>query len=207
MIMNELIKRAQNGDKEAMELVMEENKGLVRQMMKKLTGNSFDDDFYSVGLFGLYNGIMGFDETKGFAFSTYAGTCIIHHIQLEQRRNKAKKRTILTNAISMETVILSNDKKDITVADTLADELAHRRYNNIELPDIESAIDQLSEFERQIVDLYFFQGLKQSEIAEMLNLPNQVRVSREVTKIRNKLARICKTEVGLTRYKKAKENK
>ena len=57
---------------------IQENLGLVHSCAHKLTGRGVDyDDLFQAGCVGLIKAVDGFDETRGFSFSTYAVPVIL----------------------------------------------------------------------------------------------------------------------------------
>lgn len=78
----ELIKLAQEGDKEANDLIVEENMGLIWSVVKKFTGRGYDpEDLFQVGAIGLIKCIKKFDLSYDVKFSTYAVPMIIGEIK------------------------------------------------------------------------------------------------------------------------------
>ena len=68
-----LIERSQAGDKEAREILIEENLGLVRHIVKRFTGRGYDlEDLFQIGCIGLIKAIDKFDLHYEVRFSTYA---------------------------------------------------------------------------------------------------------------------------------------
>ena len=78
-----LIERSQAGDKEAREILIEENLGLVRHIVKRFAGRGYDtEDLFQIGCIGLIKAIDKFDLQYEVRFSTYA----VPMIQGEIRR-------------------------------------------------------------------------------------------------------------------------
>ena len=68
-----LIERSQAGDKEAREILIEENLGLVRHIVKRFAGRGYDlEDLFQIGCIGLIKAIDKFDLHYEVRFSTYA---------------------------------------------------------------------------------------------------------------------------------------
>lgn len=68
-----LLINAQNGDKDAQDEFLAENKGLVHLVINKFKGRGADfDDLVQLGMIGLYKAMMNFDNSIGIKFSTYA---------------------------------------------------------------------------------------------------------------------------------------
>lgn len=69
----ELIRRAQAGDTEAGELLINENTGLIWSVSKRFFGRGTEaDDIYQLGCLGFLKAVEGFDPEFGTQFSTYA---------------------------------------------------------------------------------------------------------------------------------------
>lgn len=78
----ELIKLAQQGDKQANDLIVEENMGLIWSVVKKFTGRGYEpEDLFQVGAIGLIKCIKKFDLSYNVKFSTYAVPMIIGEIK------------------------------------------------------------------------------------------------------------------------------
>ena len=73
MPMEELIRRAQNGDKEASERLVTENAGLIWSVAKRFLGRGTEaEDLYQLGCLGFLKAVEGFDLEFGTQFYTYA---------------------------------------------------------------------------------------------------------------------------------------
>ena len=69
----ELIIKAQSGDKEARDIVILSNTGLIRKTATKYTNNGLDiEDLCQIATMGLMKAIPKFDTNKDFRFSTYS---------------------------------------------------------------------------------------------------------------------------------------
>lgn len=69
----ELLLRAKKGDKEAGELLVQENLGLVGSVVKRFENRGYDrEDLFQVGAIGLMKAIEKFDFSYEVRFSTYA---------------------------------------------------------------------------------------------------------------------------------------
>ena len=69
----ELILRAQSGDRQAGEQLVVENSGLIWSIARRYFGRGVDpDDLYQLGCVGFLKAIAGFDVQYGTQFSTYA---------------------------------------------------------------------------------------------------------------------------------------
>jgi len=69
----ELIRLAQSGDREASELLVTENAGLIWSIARRYTGRGTElEDLYQLGCLGFLKAVEGFDCAYGTQFSTYA---------------------------------------------------------------------------------------------------------------------------------------
>ena len=69
----ELIARAQAGEKQASELLVTENAGLIWSIAKRFLGRGAEaEDLYQLGCLGFLKAVEGFDLEFGTQFSTYA---------------------------------------------------------------------------------------------------------------------------------------
>lgn len=78
----ELIRRSQEGDKEAREVLIEENMGLIHHVVKRFLGRGVDpEDLFQIGAIGLVKAVDRFDLEFGVRFSTYAVPMIAGEIK------------------------------------------------------------------------------------------------------------------------------
>ena len=88
----ELIQHSQSGDREATELLVEENSGLIWSVVRRFMGRGAEaDDLYQLGCLGLLKAIEGFDLEFGTQFSTYAVPKIAGEIRRFLRDDGAVK--------------------------------------------------------------------------------------------------------------------
>ena len=82
MLDKELIKKAQNGDKQALENLINLNNGLVWSIVKRFTGRGYEtEDLYQIGCIGLIKSIQRFDLNLEFKLSTFAVPYILGEIK------------------------------------------------------------------------------------------------------------------------------
>ena len=103
------------------ERLIEDNLGLVHACARKFMDKGAEyDDLFQAGCVGLIKAADGFDETRGFAFSTYAVPAILGEIKRlfrdggtvkvgrslkEKARHAAKERQILEEKLGREPTI------------------------------------------------------------------------------------------------------
>ncbi len=77
-----LIRQAQAGDDEAMDLLVRHNTALVKSIVKKYLGRGVEfDDLYQIGCLGLVKAINNYAERFNVRFSTYAVPMIAGEIK------------------------------------------------------------------------------------------------------------------------------
>lgn len=95
-----LIARSQGGDKEAREVLIENNLGLVHHIVRRFVGRGYEpEDLFQIGTIGLMKAIDKFDLTMEVKFSTYAVPMIAGEIKRFLRDDGIVKvsRTIKEN--------------------------------------------------------------------------------------------------------------
>jgi len=118
----ELIRQAQNGDKEARNRMISENLGLVHSIARRFENRGCDrEELFQTGCIGLIKAIEKFDLSLNLAFSTYAVPMIMGEIRrflrddgmvkvsrtLKENGYKVSKaRELLTNELGREPTLL-----------------------------------------------------------------------------------------------------
>jgi RNA polymerase sporulation-specific sigma factor len=103
--LEELIRLAQSGDREASETLVKENSGLIWSVARRFLGRGAEgDDLYQLGCLGFLKAVDGFDLEYGTQFSTYAVPKISGEIRRFLRDDGAVKvsRTIKEQAASIK---------------------------------------------------------------------------------------------------------
>lgn len=88
---------------------------------------------------------------------------------------------ITTSTISLDTAI-SNDGKELTLYDTVPS----RELQIDQLIALKEEINQLSEFEKSIIEARYLNDMSQQEVADIFGM-SQVQVSRQEKKIKEKI--------------------
>lgn len=102
----ELIAKSQSGDREAAELLVVENAGLIWSVARRFLGRGAEaDDLYQLGCLGFLKAVEGFDLAFGTQFSTYAVPKISGEIRRFLRDDGSVKvsRTIKEQAFTIRT--------------------------------------------------------------------------------------------------------
>ena len=88
----EVLRAAQQGDREACEQAVLENNGLIWSIVRRYYGRGVDpDDLYQLGCLGFLKAVQGFDFSYGTCFSTYAVPKIAGEIRRFLRDDGAVK--------------------------------------------------------------------------------------------------------------------
>ena len=105
--LEDLIRRTQDGDREAGERLITENSGLIWSVARRFIGRGTDtEDLYQLGCLGFLKAVEGFDLEYGTQFSTYAVPKIAGEIRRFLRDDGAVKvsRTIKEQATTIRTM-------------------------------------------------------------------------------------------------------
>ena len=103
----ELLRAAQEGDREACEQAVIENNGLIWSVARRFFGRGVEpDDLYQLGCVGFLKAMQGFDEQYGTCFSTYAVPKISGEIRRFLRDDGAVKvsRAVKERAVRVRRV-------------------------------------------------------------------------------------------------------
>ena len=102
-----LIKKAQAGDRGAMDKLIEQNMGLVKNLARRFIGRGVEyEDLVQIGTIGMLKAARSFDLNFGTVFSTYAVPLIIGEIRrflrddgmIKVSRDLRKKGTVIMKA-------------------------------------------------------------------------------------------------------------
>ena len=78
----ELVKKAQNGDKDAKNDLIEENSPLIKSVIKRFVGKGIEyDDLFQLGCMGFLKAIKNFNSEFGVKFSTYVVPMVLGEIK------------------------------------------------------------------------------------------------------------------------------
>ena len=100
-----LIARSQAGEKDAREVLIEKNLGLVHHIVRRFAGRGYEqEDLFQIGTIGLMKAIDKFNLELGLQFSTYAVPMITGEIKRFLRDDGPVKvsRTIKENGLKVK---------------------------------------------------------------------------------------------------------
>ena len=110
----ELIAKAQAGESTAMELLVEENSGLIWAVTRRFLGRGTEaEDLYQLGCLGFLKAVEGFDLEYGTQFSTYAVPKIAGEIRRFLRDDGAIK---VSRGIKEQASVIRTVRNQLTSA-------------------------------------------------------------------------------------------
>lgn len=108
----ELIARSQAGDRDASELLVRENAGLIWSIARRFIGRGTEpDDLYQLGCLGFLKAVEGFDLNYGTQFSTYAVPKISGEIRRFLRDDGAVK---VSRSIKEQAATIKSTRNQLT---------------------------------------------------------------------------------------------
>lgn len=218
----ELLIRAENGDKQAKDKLVLGNLKLVLSVIQHFNGRGPSaDDLFEVGTIGLIKAINRFDRSKGFKLSSYCHPMILGEIKRFLRddspiRVSRSLKDLAYKAMQTKEALIKINKTEPTI-DEIANELGEDRADVVtalesvsdpvslyepvfsdsgdtlyvldQIGDnsddeswlnelsIKETIAALSQREKKILNLRYFQGKTQVEVAKEIGI-SQAQVSR-----------------------------
>lgn len=104
------IKKAQNGDEEAMTSLIENNKGLIWNIVKRFNGRGYEiEDIYQIGCMGFIKAIKRFDTSFEVQVSTYAVPYILGEIKRFIRDDGIMKVSRSTKELAVKILELQKE--------------------------------------------------------------------------------------------------
>lgn len=153
-----LVHRLKERDPQAMTELYEGFMGLVgRTILRTIADDSVTDDLAQETFVRVWNGIKGFDETRGMLISWIAA--VARNTAIDYLRSSAASKARSTVAF----VDLDHAGRFSTPGDPV-NKLHHARL-------LGQAFQKLSDSQRQVINLRYFEGMSQLEIAEHLDRP------------------------------------
>jgi len=165
-----LFEKIEQGDMQAREEYIRGNLRLVLSVIKRFSqSNENVDDLFQIGCIGLIKAIDNFDSSLDVKFSTYAVPMIIGEIRRFLRDS--------SNPIRVSRSLKDTAYKAIYAKE---DQISYKKCkedNWVENISLSEAMKRLDERENEIINLRFFEGKTQMEVAEYIGI-SQAQVSR-----------------------------
>ncbi len=215
-----LLSRLQSGDELARDLLIENNMGLVYNIVNRFLNRGYErEDLIQIGSIGLIKAVKKFNNSLGVQFSTYAVPVIIGEIKrflrddgavkvsrsLKEIASKGRRCEERLNRELGRTPTILEISKDLGIDESLIIEAFEASMpvesiykvvgddENLSLMNIlegenttEKVIDRiyikesfgvLTEREKEIINLRYYKGKTQSDIAKIMGV-SQVQISR-----------------------------
>ncbi len=113
----EYVRLAEQGDKEAKEILIKHNLRLVAHIAKKYANYGDNDELISVGSIGLIKAVDSFKTGRGTQLATYASRCIENEILMTLRVTKKHRQSVsLSDPIGVD-----KDGNELTIMDMLSE--------------------------------------------------------------------------------------
>lgn len=169
----ELIVRYRTGNTNAMDLIFERYKHLVRKKAKAMfLAGGDNDDLIQEGMIGLYKAIRDYNTDKEAAFATFASMCINRQMITAVATSNRKKNVPLNTYVSFDMPAGNDNDSDIKLVDILQPETEQNPEKL--LIDRECTQDlhtkltaSLSRFEQNVLSCYL-EGMDYIAIAKKL---------------------------------------
>lgn len=106
----ELVKRAQSGDEDAKERLVNENSPLIKSVIRWFKGKGIEnDDLYQLGCLGFLKAINNFDCNFNVKFSTYVVPMVVGEIKRFMRDDGAIKVSRAIKGLNLKINKFSNE--------------------------------------------------------------------------------------------------
>ena len=113
----EYVRLAEQGDREAKEILIKHNLRLVAHIAKKYANYGDNDELISVGSIGLIKAVDSFKTGRGTQLATYASRCIENEILMTLRVTKKHRQSVsLSDPIGVD-----KDGNELTIMDMLSE--------------------------------------------------------------------------------------
>lgn len=156
--------------------MIKENTGIIYKVMNEFYIKPSDkEDYFSIGLVGLWKAIETYQKDKGFAFSTYAYTVIRKEFWKEISYRNAKKRNDANIYCSIDQNVSDGEGKEMSYSNLIMSE--EKGYTNIQNKmEIDSIFEEfgayLSEREKMVLS-YYLQSYSFRDIADSEGITQQ----------------------------------
>ena len=191
----EYVKRAQEGDIEARNKLIEHNLRLVVFLAKKYENTKIDlEDLVSIGTIGLIKGVNTYKLGKNIKLATYASRCIGNEILMYLRKTK-RKRTEISFEDSLSFDADGNELHLEDVLGTDGDIVTKGLEEKFDRSILYQEVAKLKGRDKDIIEYrYGLNGKKemnQKEVASLMGI-SQSYISRIEKKVIKKLSNIIK---------------
>lgn len=193
----ELLYRLDNGDMSVKTQLIEHNLRLVVYIARKFENTGiYIEDLISIGTIGLIKAINTFKPSRNIKLATYASRCIENEILMYLRKNSNMRSEVSID----EPLNVDWDGNELLLSDILGtdnDVICRNIENEVDKTLLKNALKKLSARERQIMEMRFGLGNKntktQKEVADLLGI-SQSYISRLEKRI------ICRLKKEMAKF-------
>ena len=192
---NAILKKAQSGDSEAINLILKE-------YSKLLSFNAQKEDLVQEGILGLLKAIKFYDETKS-SFSSFAFLCIRREMISAIRKANTQKNMVLnealkTNAILEDSANFDDEEHNINNYKSSESNPEEAYLLKEEIEEFKKfSENNFSKFEKEVLT-YLIRGYSYREIAKILS-KNLKSIDNTIQRIRKKSEEWIKEEENIKR--------
>lgn len=180
----------EQGCPEAKQLLIEHNLRLVVYIARRFENTGVNlEDLISIGTIGLIKGISTYRREKNIKLATYCSRCIENEILMFIRKISCQRVEVSLE----EPINMDYDGNELLLSDILGtdeDIVTGHLEDDVDLALLREALQQLSDRERQIINMRFGldgkQELTQKEVAQQLGI-SQSYISRLEKRIMSRL--------------------
>ena len=189
---NSLLEEAASGNLEKMEILINQNIGLIWGIVKKFIGKGYEtEDLYQIACMGFIKAIKRFDTSYKVKLSTYAVPYILGEIKKFIRDDGIIKISRSVKELGFKVLMESineenNERKLFSEFD--------EQSKIIDKITIEELVENLNMRDKKIIKLRFYGEKTQTQVAKIMGI-SQVQVSRIEKRILKDLKEKLKAEV------------
>ena len=203
----ELLRAAQEGDRDACERAVVENNGLIWSVVRRYYGRGVEpDDLYQLGCLGFLKAVQGFDFSYGTCFSTYAVPKIAGEIRRFLRDDGTVKvgRSIREQAQTLYTA-RERLRQELGREPLLSELSAAVGLTPEEIAQVDLATDTPESLQRETVDGLTLEGTLGTEAPEE-NLVERIALREAVDALpeKERLTILLRYFKGLTQEQTAR---
>ena len=189
----DLIKKVNAGDNEALEYLLNKYKDIVNMKVSRyFIVGAEKEDIIQEGLIGLYKAIKNFDAEKQNSFKSFANLCVERQLITAIKSSNRQKHMPLNSYLSLNMNAYDDTDDDTSIYEVFdanviedpLDTITKKEYYE----NVESIIEKsLSPFERQVLN-ELVKGHSYTTIAEKLDSPVK-SVDNAIQRIRKKTSK------------------
>ena len=197
---DEYLKKFENGDEDARNILIERNLRLVAHISKKYAQTNVEqDDLISIGTIGLIKAINSFNSSKNIRLATYAAKCIENEILMHLRKTQKSRQDVSLD----EVLNVDSEGNEMVLADILCsndDQALDEMTKAEDERKLFEAIELLSKKEKEIISmrygLFGKEEMTQKEVADLMGI-SQSYISRLEKRIIDKIRHYVNEEIKL----------